>query len=109
MPPAAGKLMDKVMAKDREFFEQNPGLKVAYRPELPGEHWPLQWCKEATTRVEYLAPGMRVRRRECAHDHSEEEQDKLPDVASISLEEHERLLDAARSMDKPRKKRRNRH
>jgi hypothetical protein len=55
------RLIDKVMDRDRDYFERHPDDESYVRPHVPGEFWPLA-CPEATHVVVYLyGPGVRLR------------------------------------------------
>jgi hypothetical protein len=61
VPERFGRLVDKVMDRDREYFEQHPGETEYLRPYVPGELHPLEFKDATDVLVTQISPGIRTR------------------------------------------------
>ena len=68
-PRRVSRLVERVTAKDREWFETHPGAHSRIREYVPGEDWPAQG-KHRFVLVQQIAPGIRLRRYFGAPSHS---------------------------------------
>ena len=55
-------IVDRVMAQDRQFFEQHPGVSWYVRRSVPGEFGTAPTPGAPWVEVTQLAPGVRHRR-----------------------------------------------
>jgi hypothetical protein len=61
MPRRFQRILERVTARDKQYFLEHPGKVEYYRPYVPGETWPY-WSPECThTLVKKIAPGLRTR------------------------------------------------
>lgn len=61
VPEPYNRLIETVMDRDREHFEQHHEAWEYIRPYVPGEFWPLHCDQLAVVRVRQIARGLRVR------------------------------------------------
>jgi hypothetical protein len=54
------RLMQRVSARDRAYFERRPDVTDYVRPYVPGESWPLVF-PATHVRVTQIAPGVRTK------------------------------------------------
>ncbi|HWR50332.1 MAG TPA: hypothetical protein VN428_04455 [Bryobacteraceae bacterium] len=60
-PPEIAAIIDAVMADDRRWFEEHPGVATRQRRAVVGEFWPMDMSNVLYVIVSQVQPGFRLR------------------------------------------------
>ena len=60
-PPQFQEIVERVTARDREYFEAHPHETAYSRQYVPGEFWPVQFPQSTLVIVREIEPGVRAR------------------------------------------------
>lgn len=55
------RIIERVCARDRGYFEKHPEAQSYTRDYVPGEAWPVRLPQGSRVRVTVLGPGLRAR------------------------------------------------